>query len=138
MEASILTSTKKILGIPNEYEVYDDDIVTHINSTFSIVNQLGVGPEEGFFIEDAGAEWDDLGVPMNQLGVIRTYVFVRVKMLFDPPTVGFMVDATERQISELEWRLSVFREGERYPLPPDQEVTDYDYRNDPVDVGGSG
>lgn len=117
MESSILISTKKILGIPDEYEVYDLDIITHINSTFSIVDQLGVGPEGGFFIEDEGAEWDDLVVPANQLNVIRTYVFVRVKMLFDPPTVGFLVDATNRQISELEWRLNVFREGEKYPLP---------------------
>ena len=125
MEQSILISTKKILGIPNEYEVYDLDIMTHINTAFSIIYQLGVGPEEDFFIENYKARWDDFELPQTQLNVIRTYVFLKVKSLFDPPTIGYLVDATDRQLNELEWRLNVMREGLTYPMP--EEVTEYDY-----------
>ena len=81
MENSILISTKKILGIAEDYEAFDLDVITHINSSLSIVSQLGVGPEEGFVIEDDIPEWSDLGIPQNQLSMVRTYVFLRVRML---------------------------------------------------------
>lgn len=115
MEQSILTSTKKILGIDESYTAFDWDVITHINAAFSILNQLGVGPEEGFFIDDASAEWSDFPVPMNSLNLIKTYVYLKVRILFDPPGTSFLLNAATDQIKEYEWRLNVFREVE---LPP--------------------
>lgn len=111
MESSILNSTKKILGLSDEYTPFDLDVITHINSTFSHLNQLGVGPLAGFLIDDASADWDDLELPINQLGLVKTYVFLKVRMLFDPPATSFHIEAMNNQIQEHEWRLSVFREG---------------------------
>lgn len=122
MENSILTSTKKILGLPAEYTAFDDDIIVHINSVFSTLTQLGVGPAEGFTIEDAEVEWDAYAtddVPVNDLNSVRTYVFRKVQMFFDPPTTSFMIEAVERQIAELEWRLNVSREYALYPYTPE-------------------
>jgi hypothetical protein len=121
METSILISTKKILGITESYTAFDLDIITHINSTFSILNQLGVGPEAGFMIEDEVAVWDDLEVPIRQLSLIKTYVFLKVRLLFDPPTTSFLIEATNKQIEEYEWRLNVNREND-IPLPTLEEV----------------
>lgn len=125
MENSILTSTKKILGIEADYEVFDLDIITHINSSLSIVSQLGVGPVEGFAIEDDLPEWTDLGIPQNQLSLVRTYVFLRVRLLFDPPATSFLIEAMNKQVQEHEQRLSIFREA-LIPLPeeplPEEEV----------------
>lgn len=120
MENSILTSTKKILGIDENYTSFDLDIITHINSTFSIVNQLGIGPPEGFFIEDSGPEWADLELPENQISMLRTYLFLKVRMLFDPPTTSFHIEAMNKQIQEHEYRLSEFRE-QLIPLVVDVE-----------------
>lgn len=110
MENSILTSTKKILGVGADYTAFDVDIITHINTAFAVVNQLGIGPEEGFYIEDASPTWNDLGLPENQGRMVRTYVFLKTRMLFDPPTTSYLIDATNKQIEEYEWRLSLFRE----------------------------
>lgn len=115
-EASILTSTKKVLGIAEDYAAFDLDIITHINSTFSTLNQLGIGPSDGFSIEDKEAEWDDIGVPAKQVRMIRTYVYLKVRMLFDPPGTSFLLEAMENQIQEHEHRLSWFRE-ELVPHP---------------------
>lgn len=116
MEASILTATKKVLGIDSEYIEFDLDITMHINSAFSSLNSLGIGPVDGFVIEDADAVWDDLGLPLVQLSMVKTYVFLKTRMLFDPPTTSYLIDATERQIAEHAWRLTQFREGLQ-PLP---------------------
>lgn len=110
MENSILTSTKKILGVDENYTAFDLDIITHINSTFSTLNQLGIGPSEGFQIEDKVPEWSDIGVPDKWIRIIRTYMFLKVRMLFDPPTTSFLIDAINNQIKEHEHRLSWYRE----------------------------
>jgi hypothetical protein len=110
MVDSILDSTKKILGLDATYTPFDLDIITHINAAFSILDQLGVGPEGGFFIEDAEATWADFVCPPNQLNLVRTYVFLKVRMLFDPPTTSFLIEACNNQIREYEWRLNSFRE----------------------------
>jgi len=106
MENSILNSTKEILGLTADYTPFDLAVITHINSSFSTLAQLGVGPEEGFSIEDAEVGWDDLELPQNQLSMARTYIFLKVRMLFDVPATSFMIEALERQISEHEWRLA--------------------------------
>lgn len=118
MEESILNSTKKILGLDADYTPFDLDVITHINAAFSILNQLGVGPEEGFYISDEGAMWDDFDVPNNQLHLVKTYVYLKVRMLFDPPPTSFLLDTYNNQIKEYEWRLNTFREC---ALPPDVE-----------------
>lgn len=118
MENSILNSTKKILGVAATYTAFDLDIITHINSSFSVLNQLGVGPVDGFSIESEEAIWDDLELPLNQLSMVRTYIFLKTRMLFDPPTTSFLIEATEKQIQEHEWRLSTFREWALDPVDP--------------------
>jgi hypothetical protein len=110
MADSILISTKKILGLDADYTPFDLDVITHINAAFSILNQLGVGPLDGFFIEGDQETWDDFAVPANQLNLVRTYIFLKVRMLFDPPATSFLIEACNNQIKEYEWRLNVFRE----------------------------
>lgn len=122
MENSILFSTKKILGLPAEYTAFDQDIITHINSVFYILSQLGVGPKEGFMIEDETNEWEEFVGPPTQLNAVRTYVFLKVRMLFDPPTTSFLIEAMNKQIEEYEWRLNVSREYELYPFPEEEAV----------------
>jgi hypothetical protein len=121
MEASILTSTKKILGIAEAYTAFDLDIITHINATFSILAQLGVGPSEGFMIEDELNEWDEFDVPQAQSNLVKTYIFLKVRLLFDPPATSYLITATENQIKEYEWRLNLARENE-IPLPIEDVV----------------
>ena len=102
---SILSSVKKRIGIEPEYEIYDVDIIDNINSTFSILNQLGVGPKNGFMIESSKEIWTDY-VPIGQLqNLIRQYVFLRVKRIFDPTSSGNVAEAMNSEINELEWRI---------------------------------
>ena len=122
MEESILKSTKKILGLDAEYTPFDLDVITHINAAFSILNQLGVGPTDGFMIEDETALWGDYPVPQNQLHLVKTYVYLKTRILFDPPATSYLIDATNQQIKEYEWRLNVFREWELDPTDPATEV----------------
>lgn len=122
MEESILKSTKKILGIDADYTHFDLDIITHINAAFSLLNQLGVGPVEGFSILDHTEGWSDFDAPSNQLHLIKTYVYLKVRILFDPPGTSFLIEAANNQIREYEWRLNVFREVELPPfVPPEVE-----------------
>lgn len=118
--ASILTTTKKVLGLDEAYTAFDLDVTTHINTAFSTLSQVGVGPDEGFFIEDSTTEWDAFDVPANQLHMVKSYVYLRVRMLFDPPGTSFLIEAMNNQIKELEWRLNMFRE---VALPDPEEVT---------------
>lgn len=121
METSILNSTKKILGLDSEDTSFDLDIITHINSAFSILNQLGIGPPSGFTIEDETAEWADFGVTDEPtLNLLKTCVYLRVRMLFDPPTTSYLQSALSRQIEEHDWRLSTMRETTAWvdPNPP--------------------
>lgn len=104
---SILTSIKKLLGIAEEYEHFDQDLVMHINSAFSVLTQLGVGSKEGFRIEDASAKWSEFLYDDPRLEFVRTYVYFRVKLAFDPPLSSAVMEAINRQISELEWRINV-------------------------------
>jgi hypothetical protein len=111
MEQSILNSTKKILGLSEDYTVFDLDIITHINSAFSTLTQLGIGPAEGFMIDDATYMWEDFIVVEDfQYNSVKSYVFLKVRQLFDPPQTSYLISAVERQIQELEWRLNVHRE----------------------------
>ena len=106
METSILTSIKKLLGVAEDYTEFDEDIVTHINSVFLNLTQLGVGPEEGFMIEDDTAVWEDFINDSVQLQAVKTYVYLKVKLLFDPPLSSSVTESINRMIAELEWRLN--------------------------------
>ena len=106
METSILTSIKKLLGVAEDYSEFDEDIMTHINSVFLNLTQLGVGPEEGFMIEDNTAEWVDFINDSVQLQAVKTYVYLKVKLLFDPPLSSSVTESINRTIAELEWRLN--------------------------------
>ena len=105
---SILTSIKKLLGIAEEYEHFDNDIIMHINSVFMILTQLGVGPSKGFVITDSSASWDDfLPEGGEKLQAVKTYMYMKVRLMFDPPTSSAVMESTNRMINELEWRLNV-------------------------------
>ena len=104
---SILTSIKKLLNISEEDSSFDIDLIIHINSVFSILDQLGVGPDGGFSIEDNTAIWSDYTTDIYQLADIKSYVFLKVKLMFDPPTNSSILQSIERSITELEWRLNV-------------------------------
>lgn len=109
---SILTSTKRLLNIEESDTSFDLDIVTYINTAFSTLNQLGVGPEDGFFIEDNTADWADYLVPANQLHLIKSYVALTARMKFDPPATSYHTASLEEEIEELVFRIHIFREVE--------------------------
>jgi len=107
MTDSILTSVKKLLGITAEDTSFDPDIIMHINSVFMILNQLGVGPSTGFRIKDKSAEWSEYLGENDDKEAVKTYMHLKVKMLFDPPTSSAVAQAVGQSINELEWRLNV-------------------------------
>jgi hypothetical protein len=102
---SILSSMKKLLGIVPEYEAFDDQILLYINTAFSVLHQLGVGPEEGFEIADKSTTWEKI-VSAPRLNMIQTYVGMKVKLMFDPPASSFALDALNKQIADYEWRIT--------------------------------
>ena len=104
---SILTSIKKLLGITAEYTQFDTDLIIHINSVFSILTQLGVGPSTGFSIHDEYSVWTDFLPEDPRLEMVKTYVYLKVRLMFDPPDRSAVADAMKRQIDELEFRLNV-------------------------------
>lgn len=116
MAQSILTSVKKVLGIAETDTSFDVDILLHTNSVFSILNQIGIGPDAGFMIEDSSAMWEDF-VTDKRLISVKTYVYARVRLLFDPPSTSYAIESMNKQIAEIEWRLNVQREGTSWTDP---------------------
>lgn len=109
---SILVTIKKMMGIAEEYLAFDIDLIVHINSVFLTLNQLGVGPITPYQISGTEETWQDfLGMDRSNLPGIETYVYLKTRLLFDPPTNSFMVDAMQKQCDELEWRLNIQAEG---------------------------
>lgn len=104
---SILKSIKKLLGISDEETNFDSDIIMHINSVFAILNQMGVGPSKCFEIVDDTAVWNDFVEDDASYNNVKTYIYMKVRLMFDPPMSSSVLSAMERQISELEWRLNV-------------------------------
>lgn len=105
--ASILIDVKKMLGITDDYEHFDSDLIMHINSVLFILSQLGVGPPNGFSITNANDEWEDFYSGENKLEIIKSYVYLKTKLLFDPPLSSSVMEAANRMISEMEWRINV-------------------------------
>lgn len=106
-DQSILTTVKKLLGIHEEYILFDQDIILLINSAFLSLNQLGVGPEAGFSISDKDDTWGDYGVDLLSLSGLQTYVYTKVRMIFDPPQTSYAQESLRKVSDELGWRLMV-------------------------------
>lgn len=138
-DGSILTSVKKIVGITELDTSFDPDIIMHTNTVFSVLNQLGIGPVAGFMIEDSAPTWDDflkvrqvevdgssvytdlqLQEADKRLNMVKTYLYLRVRLMFDPPQTSFVIESMNKQIQELEVRMSIMREGDSWvdPAPP--------------------
>lgn len=116
--SSVLNDIKKLLGLSADYKVFDMDVTIHINSAFSTLQQLGVGPDAGFMIYSDATTWSTfLTADDFHLNAVKTYVYLRVRLLFDPPGTAYLVNAITDQIRELEWRLNVAVES-RMILPP--------------------
>ena len=121
---SILTSIKKMLGIAEDYVHFDPDIIMHINSVLMTLTQLGVGPSSGFYIEDETTSWTEFIPDMTKLQAVKSYVYLKVRLLFDPSSLGSAtLAAYERQILELEWRLNISAED-----------SGIDYDDSPIDL----
>lgn len=110
MTDSILNSTKKLLGLDAAYTVFDVDIIMHINSVFGTLSQLGIGPANGFAISDASTTWTAYLGADRRFNSVKTYMFLKVRLLFDPPATSFAITAFKEEIKELEWRLNAQRE----------------------------
>ena len=108
---SILTSIKKLLGIDESYTQFDTDLIMHINSVFMILSQLGIGPSTPFLIQDKYSTWDEFieeGDPQyEKMELVKSYMYLKVKLLFDPPLSSSVVESIKNQINELEWRLNI-------------------------------
>lgn len=117
MTDSILDSVKKVVNVPADYEAFNQDIIMHINSVFSTLNQLGIGPEEGFSIADESTEWSAFLNGDPRLNHVKSYMYLRVRRLFDPPGTSFLLEAYQKQIEEFEWRLNTQREHEQWTDP---------------------
>ena len=107
---SILTSIKKLLGPEEEYDYFDTDIIIHINSALMVLTQLGIGPSTGFFITDKSAVWQDFLSDMDGLQAVKTYIYLKVKLVFDPPQSAAGIESYNKMINELEWRLNIAAE----------------------------
>lgn len=124
---SILATTKKALGLDADYDAFDVDIIMHVNSVLSTLNQLGVGNPDGFMIEDDSATWPDFLNDDPKLNFVKSYIYTRVRLLFDPPDSPVAITSLENQIKEAEWRINVM---------VDTVYTDPDDIDTPVIDGG--
>lgn len=104
---SILQTIKKLLGIDQDYDVFDPEIIVHINSAFSTLHQLGVGPAQAFSINGGSELWSAFVGDRLDINSAQTYIYLKVRLVFDPPTSSFVITAFENQAKELEWRLNV-------------------------------
>lgn len=112
-EESILKSVKKTLGLGEDYNAFDHDVITHINTSFFSLNQLGIGPPGGFAIEDETEKWSDfIDVPLNVSAhnALQTYIYLKVRSYFDPPGASHHLEASKEQLTELEHRLLMEKE----------------------------
>jgi hypothetical protein len=112
METSILKSTKKSLGLDATYTPFDQDILVCINSALGTLTQIGVLPNAGFSVVDATDTWSELNLSLPMLGMVKSYIYVKVRVLFDPPTTSFLLSAYQKQTEEFEWRLKMLKEYE--------------------------
>lgn len=108
---SILVTIKKMLGIHEDDTAFDTDIIVAINMALMVLNQLGVGPERCFVVTTKDNKWTEFLEDLKEFEAIKTYIYLKVRLVFDPPSTSFVIASMERQITELEWRFSVKAEG---------------------------
>lgn len=108
---SILNDTKKALGLAASYSAFDPDLIMHINSTLTILWDLGIGPEEVVVITGPDDNWSLLDLTPEQLSMVKSWLYLKVRIVFDPPTMGFLVDSLKAQIEEQTYRLRDRREA---------------------------
>jgi hypothetical protein len=133
--ASILTSIKKTLNLPDLDTSFDEDIILHVNSVFADLNQLGIGPADGFAIEDKTTTWDAFLGTDKRKNNVKSYMFLRVRILFDPPSTAHLTASYESLIRELTWRINAYREDTEWVDPdPDDVVSEEDLY---IDGGGA-
>ena len=117
MEESILKTIKQLIGCPDDFEQFDLDLMIHINSAFAALTQLGVGPKEGYQITDSDNVWSEFEEDTQKSSLIKDYVYIKTRLLFDPPTSGSLMDSLKEQLKEMEWRLYIMY----YPVSADDE-----------------
>lgn len=122
MADSILNSIKQVVGVMPDDDAFDIDIMMHINSVFSILQQIGVGPAEGYMIMDKSPTWEDYLGTGPTLNMVKSYMFVKVQLLFDPPATSFGLEAKNKLATEIEWRLQVAAEPAAQHMPPEKVV----------------
>lgn len=105
MDESILDTIKKMLGLDSGYEAFDTDVIVHINTAFFVLNQLGVGPHGGYHIVGSGNRWSEFLEGRRDLHAVKTYIYLKVRSLFDPPDTSHAREAFIKQSQEFEWRL---------------------------------
>lgn len=102
---SVLDTIKHMLGIESECTHFDDEIIVNINSVLMALNQFGLGPKEGLFISDKETTWEELLNSRKDMECVKAFIYLKVRLLFDPPTNSFTIESIQRQIQELEWRI---------------------------------
>ena len=117
MEESILKTIKQLVGCPDDFEQFDMDLTIHINSAFATLTQLGVGPKEGYRITGVDNVWNEFEDDPQKLSLIKDYVYIKTRLLFDPPTSGSLMDSLKEQLKEMEWRLYMLYD----PISEDDE-----------------
>ena len=117
MSTSILNDVKATLGISYSDSSFDTDIIIHINSVLSVLNQIGIGPSGGLYIENASTLWSALLGSTTNIHAVKTYICLRVRILFDPPQTSYLIEAMNNQVRELEWRLNAIREETAWTDP---------------------
>lgn len=125
MTKSILDTIKKLLGMTPGYTAYDEDVIVAINTVFNTLYQLGVGPENPFSIEDKNTTWDMYTEDRKTIEMVKTYIFLKVKLIFDPPLNSSVLESYKQMASEYEWRLNVEDDIVRHYVSP-QEDTEND------------
>lgn len=117
MEESILKTIKQLIGCPDDFEQFDLDLIVHINSAFATLTHLGVGPKEGYRITGVDNAWGEFEDDAQKLSLIKDYVYIKTRLLFDPPTSGSLMDSLKEQLNEMEWRLYMIYD----PISEDDE-----------------
>ena len=126
MEESILLSIKKLLGLDGDYQAFEEDVVVHINTALSILRQLGVGPKNGFKITGSNETWGDFLGDSDKLEMAKTFVYTRVKPIFDPPSNSFVLSALKEESAELAWRLNIAAEEDLETLSDEETSSEED------------
>lgn len=122
MEESILKTIKQLIGCPDGFEQFDLDLTIHINSAFATLTQLGVGPKEGYRITGPDNVWSEFEEDAQKSNLIKDYVYIKTRLLFDPPTSSALMDSLKEQLKEMEWRLYIMY----YPVSVDDKKGEND------------